>query len=221
MRGIVLALVSAVMASGCGVVNVMKHAHVDVKGSGVAKSEERQVGDFKRIVLAGSADIVATVGPVLKVVVEGDDNIVALITTLVEDDTLIIKSDESYSTDKPVRITITAPAIEGIEIFGAGDARIEGVKAEQFDASIAGAGDITVVGSATHVTASIRGSGDIDLEDLTATIAEASISGSGDISIHATKSLDASIKGSGDIRYYGKPGTVSRSILGSGDIDAG
>ena len=218
MKTLVLTLVSALMVSGCGVLHRVKHLGAEVQGSGVTKSEERKVDGFTRIVLENSAEVVAMVGPEFRVVIEGDDNIVPIIETTISKGSLIIRSEGSFSTSKPLRLTITAPNLEGIEIRGSGDARIEGVHADRFEASISGSGEVTVTGSAKHVAASIAGSGDLDLGGLKSVTAEASVSGSGDIAIHATESLDASIMGSGDIRYLGSPGKVKKSIMGSGDV---
>src|SRR4051812_22937807 len=65
-----------------------------VKGSGVAKTESRQVGPFTRISIEGSGNVVVTVDPTqpASLVLKADDNILPLVETTVKGDTLVISS---------------------------------------------------------------------------------------------------------------------------------
>lgn len=221
MRTVVAMVAMAMMAGGCGVVHVIERVSdggVQVKGSGKSATDVRSVRDFKGIVVEGATDVVATVGSDFKVVVEGDDNIVPIIETRVEDGRLVISSEQSYSSKLPIKVTVTAPDLDEISVRGSANATVEGVSAKTFSASIAGSGDVRVSGTADAVEASIAGSGDMNLAELRAKSADVSISGSGDIALFASERLDASIAGSGDIEYAGNPGKVERSVVGSGEI---
>lgn len=221
MKTVGAMVVAATLASGCGVVHVVERlssGKAQVQGSGKAARDVRKVADFNVIVVEGAYNVEARVGPEVSVTLHGDDNIVSLITTKVEGGKLVVSCEESYSTKTPVRLVITAPSLEGIEVRGSSNALLEGVDAKRFAASIAGSGDVTVQGTADQVDASIAGSGDLDLAGLKAKSADVSVSGSGDVAIFASESLDATIAGSGDIAYSGNPAKVSRSVVGSGEV---
>lgn len=190
------------------------------EGSGVLATEEREVGSFTRIALAGSPDVEVTVGEPPSVAVEADDNLIGMLSTRVRGDTLVIKIDGSCSSSLGFRVRVTVPALEAVEVTGSGDITVEGVQAERFTASVTGSGDAEVVGSTDRLVARVTGSGDLHLYDLASREAKASVTGSGDIEIRASGSLKASVTGSGDIAYAGSPPQVSRHVTGSGDITA-
>lgn len=217
MKAIGLAA-AAVALGGCNVAHMFEHGP-QVQGSGKLKGEDRKVGNFTSIVSAGSANCEVTVGSGPAVRVSADDNILPLVKTYVEKDTLIIECKGSFSTQHPIRVTISVPNLEAFATRGAGDSEIKGVRGKAFSAEISGSGNIKGTGQADNLSLAIKGSGDMDFLNLKARDASASISGSGDIRLFATGNLSAAIRGSGNISYAGKPANVSKSISGSGDID--
>ena len=189
-----------------------------VVGSGVAKSESREVGEFTRVESAGSANVAIQIGEKQSVVVETDDNILPLIDTKVTGDRLVIGSHESYSTRLGVKVTIVVPALHEARLSGSGSIGVTGLAAQAFEASVTGSGDIHLRGTSDSLNAAIAGSGSIDATELSAGAADAHITGSGNIRIVATKSLGAEISGSGDVRYGGNPARVEKKVTGSGNV---
>lgn len=210
-------MAAAVSLAGCNVGHLFGEGP-HVQGSGNVKTESRQTTGFSNIVSKGSTDCTVTIGPTTRVEITADDNILPLIETRVEGDTLYLETKGSYSTKTDVRVKVQVPDLVSYKTRGSGDAEILGIKSQRFAGEIVGSGDMKVVGEAESVSLSISGSGDMDLLGLTAKDASASISGSGDIRLFVTGTLDAQIRGSGDISYAGKPTKVNRSISGSGDI---
>jgi hypothetical protein len=189
-----------------------------VVGSGVVKSEPREVGAFTRVESAGSANVAIQIGEKESVVVETDDNILPLIDTIVKGDRLVIGSRESYSTRLGVKVTIVVPALQETRLSGSGEIGVSGLAAQAFEAHVTGSGDIHLRGTSDSLNAAITGSGGIDATELSAGAADARITGSGKIEIVATKSLDAKITGSGDVRYGGNPARVETKVTGSGNV---
>ena len=193
---------------------------VRVKGSGVAKRETREVSAFKQIHVQGAARLSVDVGDKQAVTVETDDNVLPLIETRVEDESLVIRPlpDHTFDSKLPVTVTVTVPALEALRVSGAVDAQARGVTAQRFVLVISGSGNVRVAGKADAVDVTISGSGNVDAHELVADTARVAISGSGQIKVHAEQTLEAQISGSGDVRYAGKPKTVNKHISGSGSI---
>jgi hypothetical protein len=217
-----VATASLLTLSGCQVSGSGMSLFAVIRGSGVPKTEERQVGEFSRIQVRGSTDVVVSVGPATKVSVTADDNIVGHVTTEVDGDTLEISMKSgNYSTKTDTVVHVAMPRLEALGISGSADATIEGMSGGSLDLSITGSGDIEARGRVDELEASISGSGDMSLYGLESQRAEVSITGSGDIEVNAKESLDASVSGSGDIRYRGQPKTTKKAVHGSGDISDG
>lgn len=210
-----------------------------VKGSGVVKTETRRVSGFTHISLSIPASAEVVQGSTEGVTVEGDDNIVPLIETVVEDGKLKIRFTEknmSVST-KLLKVVVNAKTVEGlsvagsgdlraaklqsanlkVSIAGSGDAHITHLDADLLKVSIAGSGNFAASGKAKTVETSIAGSGDLKIGKLEANTVKVSVAGSGDATVWAKEALKISVAGSGDVKYYGDA-QVSKSVAGSGSV---
>lgn len=188
-----------------------------VQGSGKSATETRTVSGFNKIETEGAMDVVVRVGPQASLKVTSDDNIVPLMKTTVQGQTLTISLKENCSTKLGVRVEVTTPTLDGFSIAGSAGASIEGIDSQKFTAEISGSGDITLKGKASSVDLEINGSGQFKAEDLAAENAAVTINGSGSAGLRVEKKLQGTINGSGQISYTGNP-SVEKVINGSGSI---
>lgn len=214
-----------------------------VQGSGTAATETRTVPEFQAIGLNGAMDLVVRQGAQQSVQVQADDNLLALLETVVESGrngaTLQVrwKRWQSLNTRSKVLVTVVVPKLTGlaasgsgdirletfatpvlnVSLSGSGDARLDGLTTDELGLRIAGSGSVSGKGAATRAKISIAGSGDVQLLDLRADEVSVSIAGSGDAAVNAQKSLTVSIAGSGDVVYTGNA-QVKSSVAGSGSV---
>jgi hypothetical protein len=118
-----------------------------------------------------------------------------------------------------VTATISAPSLELIEVFGAGNVEASGIKTKTFKANMSGAGNVTVSGEVDSVELVLSGAGNLNADSLKAKDVSVRVSGSGNADVHASGSLSAQVSGVGNISYAGKPGKVNQSVSGIGRID--
>ncbi len=231
-----LLAVSAIMATAIASSAPCDH----VKGAGAVVKKTLNVAQFHGIDVQGSIDVVLTKAAEQSVEVEGQANLVDLVTVEVSKGVWTITTSKDYSTDKPFIVHIHVPVIDEVSISGSGDVKSEstfaagdvhlsiegsgdmvlGFNAKSVKADIQGSGDIKLSGTAQSFGASVEGSGDINAKNLAAETAAVSTAGSGDITVNATGSLTASIEGSGDVLYKGSPANISRNVAGSGEVRA-
>lgn len=213
-----------------------------VRGSGNIITETRDVGTFTGVQLSGSMDVYLKRSDNHTVEVEGDDNIVELVETYVDNGKLRIKYKDHFSirTHRDVIVRVGLPELTEAVVTGSGDMKGESLFSadEQVKVQVTGSGDIELELDAPEVKAGVSGSGDIKLSgttrdidcsttgsgtikatDLKAENAKARTTGSGNISVYASMKIDAGITGSGNIRYKGG-GTVSSKVSGSGSVSA-
>lgn len=211
-----------------------------VTGSGNVVRKELTAVDHRGIRLEGSLDVHVTQGAALSMAVEGQSNLIELVSTSFQDGILTIATTQCYRTDKPFAVHITVPSLNSLEVQGSGDITCSGTfatddlsvrvtgsgdaevtcSASRVDLSIQGSGDVKVNGRSNSCTATVTGSGDVKAGDLICERVEASVTGSGDVAVHATQALKASVTGSGSVKYRGSPGRVDEKVTGSGDIIA-
>lgn len=187
-------------------------------GSGNRVTEKRDLADFTRFEMFGSASVTIELGQRQSVTLELDDNLLPLITTDVRNSTLGVGRSEPYFSSGGLRMVIQVLDLSHTSLFGSGGIDVTNISRVSFEAVINGAGTITCEGKVDRVKAEIDGSGTIDAFRLSSKSAYAVINGSGEIKIYASDSLVAVISGVGDIRYKGKPSHVEKFIEGVGSI---
>ena len=189
-----------------------------VVGSKNYISQEVKADHFNEIKLLGSANISYHQDTRSHVEIHGSDNIIPLVETYVDGNTLMIKFKKNVSIWKDIEFHINGSGnIQGeglncrrmaVSINGSGDVRLQQIESQECQAGISGSGNINLKGKAIQAKYAIAGSGNIQAADLEAENTDASISGSGNISCYASQKLVARVKGSGDIAYKGNPQEV-------------
>lgn len=198
------------LCSGC-------YINVGVPGSGVSSTEQRSVDEFTAIDLSGSSEVNVICGEEQSVTVTVDDNLQEIITTEVTNGELRIGSTQSYSPKVGLKIDITVPTLNKLEVSGACNATIENCETEKLDLDVSGAGKLFVSGTVDRVELDMSGAGSVDLSELIAKTAKIDMSGAAKTSVNASDELDVDISGVGKVSYLGDP-TIKKEVSGLGKV---
>jgi hypothetical protein len=209
-----------------------------VQGNGHVTRQAREVGHFSGLAVSVPGNVELRLGSSEGVTVETDENLQAVVETVVENGTLKIRPARRNLNIRAqtLRIVVQARNVDEISLAGSGSVdsdalrgkdvkfhlggsgsiNVKGVEGESIAVTIGGTGNLkSGGGNARSVSVTIGGSGDVDLGGVKADKASVKVAGSGQATVWATKELSMSIAGSGDVNYYGDP-TVSKSVVGSG-----
>lgn len=212
-----------------------------VRGNGVIKTEERSVSSFKNVEVSGGINVYVSQGDIKPVKIEGDENLLQYIEVSQEGDKLIVRDRPGYNLHPTgdMRIYVTAPVYNSIEVSGASDivGQTKISNPEDMDLSASGAGDIKMDVDAPKLHAEITGSGNIDLKgqtkevelelsgaghahcyDLLSENTKVNISGAGSAEVFASVKLDAEVSGAGNVSYKGNASDVSQHVSGVGSV---
>lgn len=222
MRDLFVYLLMAVLPLTAATVR----AQNTIEGSQTYITKNVSVKSFKHIAVHGNPDVVytQTKSGSPKVEIYGSDNLVPLIKTVVEDNTLIVSIQKGIGIrNGKMEVRVSAPAVESMRVKGSGDISIpNGFSAPSLQLSVTGSGDIDGKNmTCESLILSVSGSGDIKLANVKATNIEAGVSGSGDIDLKGTTvNAKYKVSGSGDITASGlKADNVEANVTGSGDIN--
>jgi hypothetical protein len=233
-------VVAAVLALGAGRAHAQTWGGQVITGSGVVKTEARPATAFHAIALDVHARVELRQGDGEGLSITGDDNIVPLLETVVENGTLKIRwtGKTNYSTNyKALDIVVSARSIDGLSVAGSGQIHAAQLKADKLhatlggsgkivldtldaasvNATISGSGDIIAAGRTQALDVTVAGSGKLSAGKLECREARITMQGSGQAIVWAKESLDATVAGSGTVRYYGKP-QLRQTIAGSGSV---
>jgi hypothetical protein len=239
-KSMMLSLVAVLVLMAAGACNYHKFdwAGEHIEGSGNVISEERTVGSFNSIRVIGSGKLYVTQGAEQSLMIQAEDNIMPIIDTGVEGDTLVVDTERPYTSGIGIKIYITMPDIRGFQLNGAWvlsgqnrfnvndlDLEITGAGSIDLDLTagrifteISGAGTVTLTGSADSHFLTISGAGELKAEGLEVKNYDITVSGAGNCRIFVTQSLEVQISGSGSVYYQGDPASINSNISGVGKL---
>ncbi len=212
-----------------------------VSGSGPIVTETRGLSGFTEIKSEISADIFITPENKYEVVIEGQQNIIDVIETVLNNGVLTIRvrNNTIIKPDEKIKVHISSPDIRSLsisgsgnmhvieplstsdlrlKISGSGNIHIQSLSAYSVDANISGSGAINIQGgTVARENLDIGGSGSINLLGLESANSSVKIAGSGDAHVFVKESLKVRISGSGSVYYKGEP-AIDVQITGSGKL---
>jgi hypothetical protein len=212
VKKIVLLMLVMSFAAGC------HRMHSGIEGSGKLQRQKREVASFSSISTEGAFDIEIVCQKPQSLEIEGDDNILPLISTEVSDNVLRIRSLHDYSTSEPITLKIAVPNLEGLSASGAGTLAVSGLKNEKLEIDASGAPTIKVSGETKVLDVDTSGAGKIDAHKLRATRAVVDSKGVSRVEVFAAEQLDVTVAGPSHVIYEGDP-VVKQTIHGPGSIE--
>jgi len=240
-RAAIVALAAGI-TSGCS--GSFLSGALGIPGSGVAKDETRPVDTFHALdvgsVIQVSVAVTHRAKPSLKI--SGDDNLVPLIESVIQDGTLILRvKDNSNITPKlPLVADVVTGELDRVEASGAASVTVKGgSKVEQFTANASGAARVSVEGlesakaiaganGASHVVlsgsaASLKveasGASEVKADALKVEDADVNISGASSASLRANTSVTGDVSGASRLDLHGQPARQTVSISGASSVN--
>lgn len=190
-------------------------------------NKKTKVDEFRNIQVAGPLNVVLTKDKRCSVTVEGNSQeALNNLVIYVKDNTLIVttKGKANNVNMEQLRINVTAPTIEGLEMAGSGNlSTLSDFTAQKAHMEVTGSGNIILSNPFTcqQMAVTTTGSGNISVNKLKAKKLITSITGSGEVNFNNLDVKDAvsEITGSGNINLRGKVGSHTKHVTGSGNID--
>ncbi len=207
-------------------------------GSGNVVREDRHVSSFNAIDVSGSFEVFLSQGTTQSVIVEADDNLMKLIKTRVNGNTLEIDTKEPIRHAKCMKIYLTVTDLKEIQlsgavdiqtetkltfndlsldVSGATDSKIE-LDVQKLNVDCSGGSKLHFVGQAKEVSFDISGAVDLFAFDMVAEKMDLGISGAGKAEVNVTREFNADISGAASVRYKGNPEKISQDVSGAGSI---
>jgi hypothetical protein len=214
-----------------------------IQGSGVPMEQTRTVEAFHSVDAGSALQVTIAVtpgaGPSLKI--SGDDNLVPLIESTVEDGSLVlrVKENQTIVTKLPLKAEVVTSELDEVKATGAAQIQVTGgskvdrftteargaarvsvdaLETQSVDASSHGASHVVVSGSAKALKLSASGASHVKAENLKVDEAEISISGASGGGVNASKSVSGDVSGASKLEVYGHPATKTVSISGAGSV---
>jgi hypothetical protein len=204
-------LIVIALVAGC-------HRFHQIAGSGKVEKERRELSSFDSISTAGAFDIEIVCQKPQSLEIEGDDNILPLISTEVSNNVLRVRNLRGYSVSQPIKLTISVPDLVAIHSSGAGMIKVAGLKNQKFEIDANGAPTIIASGDTDNLKIDASGAGKIDAHRLHGARVQVDSKGVFRVEVYAREQLDVTVSGPSHVTYQGNA-VVHRTINGPGSVE--
>jgi hypothetical protein len=189
-----------------------------VKGSGNVQTEKRGVADFRAIEVGGVFEVEVIAQKEFSVEVEADDNLLQFIKTEVRGGTLEISTEKRISTKERIRIRISAPDIESVQVSGASKLSLANLKNDSLKVDASGASKIKIDGETGNLEVELSGASKLDAENLKSENVNVDGSGASSASVNVSGDLKADLSGASKVTYTGSPRNLEKSTSGASSV---
>jgi hypothetical protein len=174
-------------------------------GEGQVMSETRDVGAFTRIEVSGGiSGVTVHIGQGPSLEVRAQENILPLISTEVEADTLVITgTTASFTTSQGIEVVVVTPTLDEISMDAGSQGQIDGVDAPSLTIVLDGGSQLTVTGVARNVVLEASGGSTANLEDLSASSVTLNVSGGSSATVQASEEVGGSASGESRVTVFG------------------
>jgi len=213
VKKVVLLIAMLLLVTGCHY-----RIHDEIAGSGNRQKQKRDVPSFTSISTEGAFDIDVVCQKPLSLEIEGDDNILPLVSTEVSNNVLHIKSVRGFLVNEPITLKISLENLEGISASGAGKIEVSGIKNEKFGIDASGAPTVRASGETKVLDIHVSGAVKVDAHKLRAARAAVKAKGVSKVEVYAGEQLDVTISGPSHVIYEGDP-VVKQVVHGPGSVE--
>jgi hypothetical protein len=166
-----------------------------VTGTGPARTEARTVAPFNRVEVGDGIGLTIRVGGAQTVAVDGQADILPLVTTSVVDGVLKIASARSFSTTTGVSVSATLPALDAVSASGGSAVSLSGIAADRLVVDLDGGAGLVATGTATDVVLGVAGGARADLAALAAETMTVTLSGGATAAVRVSVRVDGTASG--------------------------
>jgi len=190
-----------------------------VHGSGNIVSDVRDLSDFHAVDVGGIFQVEITAQKTYGVEIQTDDNLLTLIKTHVDGNGVLhIDSDARIKSDSPIRIRVTAPDIDNLDVSGAANVTVAGLRNDELSIDSSGASKIKIAGETAKLTVEVSGATKVDAEDLQAVNADVEASGASHVTVNVSDHLTTDASGASRVTYAGSPTSVQKKTSGASSV---
>lgn len=234
MRNILILLTILITATSCNLDMLS-----GIKGSGNPISEDRNINtNFENLEVQQGITVYLSQGKNTNLQVEADDNIIDLLKTEVENNTLKIYFEKNVYRAKSRIIYLTVSNLSSIETSSGALVKTENtfetfsmdldassgssikliINCNEISSDASSGANITLSGTTQIITASASSGSTINANGLIAKNATANASSGASIKVNTTTKLKAKASSGGSINYSGDPAEIDKSSSSGGSV---
>jgi Putative auto-transporter adhesin, head GIN domain len=164
-------------------------------GAGDVKTETRQASAFSKIDAGYGINVTVAIGAAKPLELRAQENVLPIIVTEVQGDTLRIRGSSEFNTSTPVEVTVVTPTLTSVSIGGGSSAQVTGIAVDRLEVTVGGGGSITATGTVGALSLTMTGGSHAILADLAAKTVSVELSGGSTAGLRASDDVSGSASG--------------------------
>jgi hypothetical protein len=193
---------------------------VGVRGEGPVTSETRQTSPFTRVDVNNGIGLTVRIGPAQPIEVHAQANILPIIASEIDGETLRIHSTGGYEAPEGIEVVVVTPALDAITISGGSQAQVDGLAAARLGIEVRGGGGLTATGAVDAVVLTMSGGSRATLGGLTAKTISVDLSGGSTADVLASDEVSGSASGGARLTVKGD-GLLDVDSTGGAQVTTG
>ena len=189
-----------------------------VRGNGNVQTQSRDIRGFKSVDVSGVFQVEIVAQKDFSVQVEADENLLQYIRTEVDGDVLEISTSKGIKSSSGLKVRISAPDIEKLDVSGAAKVSVTDLKNVALLLDTSGASKINLAGETDKLIIDVSGASSIEAENLKTRAATVDASGASKISVFASESVRADASGASRITYTGGAADIVKKSSGASSV---
>ncbi len=209
-----------------------------VKGNGEVVEDVRELGKFNSVKVTSGMNVYFVQGDKPSVVVVADENLLEIIETKVNDNTLEIRARANIWSATSKKVVITTNKIREIHGTAGSNIYTDGrlivdkltlqasagcnfkmdLDGQSVDVSISSGANVFLTGKSKQFCAKTSSGANLKAEDFKAEVSEIKVSSGANAWVTTMKELTAHASSGGNIFYYGSPDRTNTSSSSGGNI---
>ena len=189
-----------------------------VRGEGAAGAETRQITSFSRVDVSYGIDVVVAIGPARPIEVRAQPNILPLVTTSVDGDTLRVAASRELDPLAGVTVLISVPDLRALALSGGSDGTVTSYGGQQLDVAMTGGGDLTASGTADIVSIVASGGSEVHFGDLSVGTLDVQLSGGSTVDARVSDAVRGSASGGAHVTVAG-PAVLNVQASGGATVE--
>ena len=168
-----------------------------IAGSGPVTSETRSAQAFSRVEVGNGIEVTVQIAQTPSINVQAQENLLKLIETRVDGQTLRIGATSQFHSSPMPRVTLTTPTLDSIALSGGSQGRVDGLANQAFRVELNGGAALTASGTTRDLTVDASGGATAALKDLRAGVATLEVSGGATTQVNASDEVRGDVSGGG------------------------
>jgi hypothetical protein len=191
-----------------------------VKGSGNMTTARHDVSGFHGVDVGGVFQVEITAQKEYSLEIEADDNLLEYIRVEERNGILHISSEKKLSTSNPLKVRISAPDIDVLDVSGVSNVVLNNLNNKGISVDSSGASKVRLSGQTAKLAIDVSGATKVDAESLVTENATVDASGASSANVNVTGILKADASGASKIYYSGSPKDLIKKTSGASSVAA-